>query len=107
MKRTKTTKEQEGKPQTILDSDLNNKSRIYRDRVTPVGYDSKGNTYWLFDDNRLCKESPKKDASKKQKSKVKNTRHSRAKHVTPEVNKSIAESMNWETVCVTRWYIFC
>ncbi|KAF0492196.1 Zinc finger, PHD-type, conserved site [Gigaspora margarita] len=80
---------------------LSNQDNPQEWRVTPVGYDSKGNTYWLFDDNRLCKESPKKDVSKKQKSKVKNTRRSRAKHVTPEVNESIAESTNWETVCVT------
>ncbi|CAG8797885.1 5264_t:CDS:2, partial [Gigaspora rosea] len=33
--------------------------------------------------------------------KVKNTRRSRAKHVTPEVNESISESTNWVTVCVT------
>ncbi|CAO3628072.1 unnamed protein product [Cunninghamella blakesleeana] len=26
-------------------------------RVEPVGYDAKGNSYWLFDDNRLYKES--------------------------------------------------
>ncbi|CAG8762679.1 23167_t:CDS:2, partial [Gigaspora rosea] len=76
---------------------LSNQDNPQEWRVTLVGYDSKGNTYWLFDDNRLCKKSPKKDVSKKQKSKVKNTRRSRAKHVTPEVNKSIAKSTNWET----------
>lgn len=27
-------------------------------RVDPVGWDSKGNTYWLFDDNRLYMEEP-------------------------------------------------
>ncbi|KAI8590362.1 hypothetical protein BDZ88DRAFT_415045 [Geranomyces variabilis] len=27
-------------------------------RVAPVGTDAKGNTYWLFDDNRLYKEAP-------------------------------------------------
>ncbi|KAI8823140.1 uncharacterized protein EV422DRAFT_393394 [Fimicolochytrium jonesii] len=27
-------------------------------RVEPVGTDTKGNTYWLFDDNRLYRESP-------------------------------------------------
>ncbi|CAG8497949.1 9873_t:CDS:10 [Dentiscutata heterogama] len=80
---------------------LSNQDNPQEWRVTPVGYDSKGNTYWLFDDNRLCKESPKKDVSKKQKSKVKNTRRSRAKHVPSEVNETIAETTNWETVCVT------
>ncbi|CAG8614180.1 7978_t:CDS:10 [Dentiscutata erythropus] len=80
---------------------LSNQDNPQEWRVSPVGYDSKGNTYWLFDDNRLCKESPKKDVSKKQKSKVKNTRRSRAKHVPSEVNETIAESTNWETVCVT------
>ncbi|KAJ3050016.1 hypothetical protein HK097_008997 [Rhizophlyctis rosea] len=41
-------------------------------RVEPVGYDAKGNTYWLFDDNRLYRESPPaapvKAKSKKRKS---------------------------------------
>ncbi|KAJ3000958.1 cat eye syndrome chromosome region, candidate 2 [Globomyces sp. JEL0801] len=29
-------------------------------RVEPIGSDSKGNIYWLFDDSRLCMESPGK-----------------------------------------------
>ncbi|KAJ3040105.1 hypothetical protein HDV00_011429 [Rhizophlyctis rosea] len=41
-------------------------------RVEPVGYDAKGNTYWLFDDNRLYREAPppapQKAKSKKRKS---------------------------------------
>ncbi|CAG8608623.1 26867_t:CDS:10 [Racocetra persica] len=80
---------------------LSNQENPQEWRVTPVGFDSKGNTYWLFDDNRLCKESPKKEVPKKQKSKIKNTRRSRAKHVSPEVNENTTESTNWETVCVT------
>ncbi|KAI9351074.1 hypothetical protein DFJ73DRAFT_929906 [Zopfochytrium polystomum] len=27
-------------------------------RVDPIGWDSKGNTYWMFDDNRLYREAP-------------------------------------------------
>ncbi|CAG8576263.1 9251_t:CDS:10 [Cetraspora pellucida] len=80
---------------------LSNQENPQEWRVTPVGYDSKGNTYWLFDDNRLCKESPKKEVSKKQKSKIKNTRRNRAKHVSSEANETITESTNWETICVT------
>ncbi|KAI9288060.1 hypothetical protein BC943DRAFT_357777 [Umbelopsis sp. AD052] len=33
-------------------------------RVDPVGYDANGNTYWLFDDNRLYRESPAPPKSK-------------------------------------------
>ncbi|KAH8550080.1 hypothetical protein BGW37DRAFT_91186 [Umbelopsis sp. PMI_123] len=41
-------------------------------RVDPVGYDANGNTYWLFDDNRLYRESPAPPKSKsKNKSKAK------------------------------------
>ncbi|KAJ3270800.1 hypothetical protein HDV01_007422 [Terramyces sp. JEL0728] len=36
-------------------------------RVEPIGKDSKGNIYWLFDDSRLYMESP--EASKKKKGK--------------------------------------
>jgi len=42
-------------------------------RVDPVGYDANGNTYWLFDDNRLYRESPappKKSKAKSKKSKA-------------------------------------
>lgn len=34
-------------------------------RVDPVGYDKKGSTFWLFDDNRLYKETPKPKPVKK------------------------------------------
>lgn len=34
-------------------------------RVDPVGYDKKGSTFWLFDDNRLYKETPKPKPTKK------------------------------------------
>ncbi|CAG8527708.1 16429_t:CDS:2 [Racocetra fulgida] len=70
---------------------LSNQENPQEWRVTPVGFDSKGNTYWLFD------ESPKKEVPKKQKTKIKNTRRSRAKHVSPEVNETTTESTNWET----------
>ncbi len=35
--------------------------------MDPIGYDKKGSTFWLFDDNRLYKETPKPKASKKKK----------------------------------------
>jgi hypothetical protein len=34
-------------------------------RVDPVGFDKKGSTFWLFDDNRLYKETPKPKVSRK------------------------------------------
>lgn len=34
-------------------------------RVDPIGYDKKGSTFWLFDDNRLYKETPKPKPVKK------------------------------------------
>lgn len=37
-------------------------------RVDPIGFDKKGSTFWLFDDNRLYKETPKPPATKKSKS---------------------------------------
>ncbi|KAI7905681.1 uncharacterized protein BX663DRAFT_500560 [Cokeromyces recurvatus] len=43
-------------------------------RVDPIGFDKKGSTFWLFDDNRLYKETPKpkinKSAKLKKKSRV-------------------------------------
>ncbi|CAG8545547.1 22728_t:CDS:2 [Gigaspora margarita] len=38
---------------------------------------------------------------------VKNTRCSHVKHVTPEVNESIAKSTNWETVSTKRNMLMC
>jgi hypothetical protein len=35
--------------------------------VDPIGFDKKGSTFWLFDDNRLYKETPKPKPSKKKK----------------------------------------
>ncbi|CEP18024.1 hypothetical protein [Parasitella parasitica] len=34
-------------------------------RVDPIGFDRKGSTFWLFDDNRLYKETPKPAPVKK------------------------------------------
>ncbi|CAG8568258.1 3133_t:CDS:10 [Acaulospora morrowiae] len=73
-------------------------------RVSPIGYDSKGNTYWLFDDNRLCKEAPKVD-TEKPKGRGKSARRNRSKKASATTAISTTtdqnESTNWETVCVT------
>ncbi|CAJ0637705.1 16343_t:CDS:2 [Entrophospora sp. SA101] len=79
-------------------------------RVSPVGYDAKGNTYWLFDDNRLCKEQhiAPPPSSKKSKAKAKARKGSRRNgkaEDTNEDNVNVAinnsETMIWETLCVT------
>lgn len=42
--------------------------------MDPVGFDRKGSTFWLFDDNRLYKETPKPKASRKKGSTTTNKR---------------------------------
>ncbi|KAI8991534.1 hypothetical protein BDF20DRAFT_845148 [Mycotypha africana] len=50
-------------------------------RVDPIGFDKKGSTFWLFDDNRLYKETPK---PKKKPAAKKSTANSRKrKRLTP------------------------
>ncbi|KAI8368237.1 uncharacterized protein BYT42DRAFT_585861 [Radiomyces spectabilis] len=86
-------------------------------RVDPIGYDAKGNSFWLFDDNRLYKESPappkkkKSKASRKPKPKVVPTRRStrRSAHTeTPAVEEEEEEDEDeedwkpWKLVCLTR-----
>ncbi|KAJ3300476.1 hypothetical protein HK104_000061 [Borealophlyctis nickersoniae] len=47
-----------------LRSSLGSEEEAAHWRVEPVGYDAKGNTYWLFDDNRLYREAPPATAGK-------------------------------------------
>ncbi|KAI8328718.1 hypothetical protein BC941DRAFT_444383 [Chlamydoabsidia padenii] len=87
-------------------------------RVDPLGYDANGNTFWLFDDNRLYKESAPK---KKKKSKKKAVRsHSTRRNVrrstrsTPEPKENFQDEYEdeneddeemewtpWKLVCMT------
>ncbi|KAI9206795.1 uncharacterized protein BJ171DRAFT_496980 [Polychytrium aggregatum] len=78
-------------------------------RVDPLGYDHAGNTYWLFDDNRLFKESPapsstaSKSAAKARKGR--NTRNSRSvedeQQALQESSKVDQTPSNWSLVCGT------
>ncbi|KAJ3217284.1 RNA-splicing factor [Dinochytrium kinnereticum] len=54
-------------------------------RVDPVGWDAAGNTYWLFDDNRLYKEEP---VGKKKKGR-------------PSKTQEINEGAKWTVQCIT------
>ncbi|KAF9158153.1 hypothetical protein DFQ26_007932 [Actinomortierella ambigua] len=97
----------------------------YEWRVMPIGYDSNGRTYWLFDDNRLYRENPppppkasKKKAPASTPAKVskpvprQGTRRStRAQKdliependVEPEfIPPPTTEGVDWEPLCVTR-----
>ncbi|CAO0799772.1 unnamed protein product [Mucor circinelloides] len=47
-------------------------------RVDPIGFDKKGSTFWLFDDNRLYKETPKPKPVKKS-----NARNKKKKRAAP------------------------
>ncbi|ORX56020.1 hypothetical protein BCR36DRAFT_280672 [Piromyces finnis] len=67
-------------------------------RVDPIGYDQKGNKYWLFDDNRLYKELPEVIA--KPKPRKGKRRHRR--DTTENLSNSPAMKQNrWQLVCLT------
>ncbi|CAO3645934.1 unnamed protein product [Cunninghamella echinulata] len=85
-------------------------------RVEPIGYDAKGNSYWLFDDNRLYKESKPLKRKFKNKKKRKsfnpvrrNTRRSARvnendiNNEEPEYTSSDDEEnwLPWKLVCMT------
>ncbi|KAJ3253115.1 hypothetical protein HK103_000865 [Boothiomyces macroporosus] len=56
-------------------------------RVEPIGKDSKGNIYWLFDDSRLYMESPESPSKKKKGKK--------------EKEEEEDKPTNWSLVCRT------
>ncbi|ORZ16229.1 hypothetical protein BCR42DRAFT_451200 [Absidia repens] len=88
-------------------------------RVDPIGYDTKGNTFWLFDDNRLYKEAAplnKKKAMnrKKKKSIPQSTRQNLRRStrtittVASEHDENLEEEEEdeeewtpWKLVCMT------
>lgn len=86
-------------------------------RVDPIGFDKKGSTFWLFDDNRLYKEIPKPPAAKKSKSKKKKLaapagrRSSRRTNVQAEQQEPEEESeeeeesewVPWKLVCASKY----
>ncbi|KAI8643241.1 hypothetical protein BD408DRAFT_482172 [Parasitella parasitica] len=55
-------------------------------RVDPIGFDKKGSTFWLFDDNRLYIETPKPTPVKK--SKARNKKKKRAAAPPPPARLS-------------------
>ncbi|KAG0163810.1 hypothetical protein DFQ28_011160 [Apophysomyces sp. BC1034] len=86
-------------------------------RVDPIGYDAKGSSFWLFDDNRLYKETPQpkpKPASQKAKQKHKPARRSQRRNTRsndgdlPVVSEEEADNngdeeiwMPWKLICLT------
>ncbi|KAI8344927.1 hypothetical protein BD560DRAFT_485011 [Blakeslea trispora] len=79
-------------------------------RVDPVGFDRKGSTFWLFDDNRLYKETPKpKQSTKKSLPKKKRTAGTRTSS-RKRANESEAlssededeEWIPWKLICRTK-----
>ncbi|OUM68065.1 hypothetical protein PIROE2DRAFT_4349 [Piromyces sp. E2] len=67
-------------------------------RVDPIGYDQKGNTYWLFDDNRLYKELPEITAKPKSR---KGKRRHRRETTTSSTNSPAVKQNRWQLVCLT------
>ncbi|KAI9027296.1 hypothetical protein CLU79DRAFT_844081 [Phycomyces nitens] len=82
-------------------------------RVDPIGCDSKGNTFYLFDDNRLYQQSntkpkPKKPSNAKKSLNRKGTRQS-SRNSEPSVIEPVEEVwMPWRAVCQTsfEWEAF-
>ncbi|KAG2236889.1 hypothetical protein INT48_002702 [Thamnidium elegans] len=83
-------------------------------RVDPIGFDKKGSTFWLFDDNRLYKETPKPPATKKSKSNKKKRaaptarRSSRRNNVQAEQeleeeSEEEGEWIPWKLVCASKY----
>ncbi|KAI9312033.1 hypothetical protein BX666DRAFT_890283 [Dichotomocladium elegans] len=78
-------------------------------RVDPIGYDAKGSLYWLFDDNRLYKETP--EPKQKQKPKKKPARRTRvgmrrstrrnAPTEQGEEDKEEEPWVPWQLLCVS------
>ncbi|ORY93256.1 hypothetical protein BCR43DRAFT_565864 [Syncephalastrum racemosum] len=90
---------------------LDNEEDAIHWRVDPIGYDSKGSTFWLFDDNRLYKEMvpPKPKSKKKAASKPssrragsrRTTRRSAAqKAETQEEEGEEEEYVPWKLICL-------
>ncbi|KAL1922538.1 uncharacterized protein VTP21DRAFT_10077 [Calcarisporiella thermophila] len=92
-------------------------------RVDPIGWDAKGNTYWLFDDNRLYRELlPKPKSTPKSKSKKSRRRSTRSSgriksngtlsedegDQTETNGHEDKEELLWETLCctITEWETF-
>ncbi|KAI9493058.1 hypothetical protein BDB00DRAFT_872775 [Zychaea mexicana] len=83
-------------------------------RVEPIGYDAKGSSFWLFDDNRLYKETPEPKRKKSQKKNARkprprpkgtrrSSRHSSAKaDEAEEEEEEIENWVPWKLVCLTK-----
>ncbi|KAI9475827.1 MAG: hypothetical protein EXX96DRAFT_574805 [Benjaminiella poitrasii] len=83
-------------------------------RVDPVGFDKKGSTFWLFDDNRLYKETPKPKATKSHKKKRNNVPSRRSSRRTTrsstqekeqsdeEESEEEGEWMPWKLLCYSK-----
>ncbi|KAI8145067.1 hypothetical protein BJV82DRAFT_666981 [Fennellomyces sp. T-0311] len=91
---------------------LDNEEDAVHWRVEPIGYDVKGSSFWLFDDNRLYKETPepklKKPQAKKSTRKVRSrsngTRRStrRSVQANGEVEDEDEDPENW-----VPWKLVC
>ncbi|ORX56275.1 hypothetical protein DM01DRAFT_1406603 [Hesseltinella vesiculosa] len=89
-------------------------------RVEPIGFDAKGDTYWLFDDNRLYRQSdrkpPKKKATKRKRAppppSSRSTRRTRTAESQPTQHNGNSEDEQdwspWQLLCrtVADWRAF-
>ncbi|KAJ3089066.1 hypothetical protein HK102_007281 [Quaeritorhiza haematococci] len=75
-------------------SSIKNEDDAVSWRVDPVGYDSKGNTYWLFDDNRLYRQNTAAPSTPKKSAKGRRGRGS-------STRGDSSSKSDWTLVCLT------
>ncbi|KAI9276970.1 hypothetical protein BDA99DRAFT_123251 [Phascolomyces articulosus] len=90
---------------------LDNEEEAVHWRVEPIGYDAKGSSYWLFDDNRLYKETPepkrKRPQKKKSRPRARGTRRStrrsaQVKEEGEEEEEDVENWMPWKLICLSK-----
>ncbi|ORE05211.1 hypothetical protein BCV72DRAFT_142588 [Rhizopus microsporus var. microsporus] len=80
-------------------------------RVDPIGYDSKGATLWLFDDNRLYMETPKPSVKLRKKksrpaykgtSRKSSRRAAAKKEPDQDMDENEQEWIPWKLICYSK-----